>query len=275
MLPGRQAFSQQSEQVRERLQTAFDQFRESRLYVQVVVTLVLVAMAWLVHLFPLGLLGRADSAVAWAVTADYEWRQPVTRVQAWAAGQGGWTSALTGLWQKLTPRLANGVSPAATPQPTNQAPSTSKGLAGSSDAALGDSTMAPVLPVEGSLLWEFGWLPQGVSEAFHEGVDFLAKPGTPVVAVQSGTVVAVRQDPRLGLVVEVRHGDVIALYGQVEGVTVRAGDEVKRGKPIGRVSRSAGIEQNMPPHLHFEVRPAATGEPVDPASYLGLGGKQL
>jgi murein DD-endopeptidase MepM/ murein hydrolase activator NlpD len=129
--------------------------------------------------------------------------------------------------------------------------------------------------VEGSLLWEYGWLPQGVSEQFHEGVDFLAKAGSPVVAVQEGTVVAVRQDQRLGLVVEIRHGDVTALYGQVEGVTVRAGDQVKRGGPIGRVSRAVGVEQNMPPHLHFEVRPAATGEPVDPASYLGLGGKQL
>lgn len=135
--------------------------------------------------------------------------------------------------------------------------------------------LPPLLPVEGSLLWEYGWLPPGVGDAFHEGIDFLAKVGTPVVAILDGTVVAVRHDANLGQVVEVRHGAVIGSYAQVEGVEVQAGDEVRRGQLIAVVARAKGSEESLPPHLHFEIRPTQSGEPVDPASYLGIGGKKL
>lgn len=206
-----------------------------RLYVQTLGALLLVAAAWLLREFPAAPLAPLRDALRWTVEADYDWGGLLAEAQSWMEEWGGWQEELSGL-------LAEG--------PPD----------------------APLMPVEGTLLWEFGWLPPGVAEEFHEGIDLLAPAGTPVVAILDGTVTAVRQDRRLGLVVEVRHGDIVALYGQLEGVTARAGNEVRRGQVIGRVSRAAGAEQNMPPHLHFEVRPAATGAPVDPASYLGLGG---
>lgn len=207
-----------------------------RLYIQTVGALLLACAAWLLEAFPVAPLEPLNDALRWALEADYDWRAALATAQSWVEEGADWLGPVTGLWEEESPDT-------------------------------------PQMPVEGSLLWEFGWLPPGVSEEFHEGIDLLAPAGTPVVAILDGTVIAVRQDRRMGLVVEVQHGETVALYGQLEGVAVRAGDEVRRGQIIGRVSRAVGVEQNLPPHLHFEVRPTATGAPVDPASYLGLGGK--
>jgi len=207
-----------------------------RLYIQSLGALLLVCAAWLLQAFPVAPLEPVNDALHWALKTDYDWGALLARAQSWVEETGEWRDALAGLREEASPDT-------------------------------------PLMPVDGSLLWEFGWLPPGVSEEFHEGIDLLAPAGTPVVAILDGTVIAVRQDRRHGLVVEVQHDEIVALYGQLEGVVARAGDEVRRGQIIGRVSRAAGVEQNLPPHLHFEVWPTATGAPVDPVSYLDLGGK--
>lgn len=296
-----EAVGERFEEAQEQLMAAFERFRESRLYVQTVCTAVLVGLAWLVHLLPYGPLARAGAAVEWAVTGDYDFRGQASRLQEWAGSQGGWQPALAGLWNEGVTRVRDWVGPvgpfaesrAVRSAPAEPVPGPAAGVAWEEEsgsaasssledaAGAGASTaresiqLPPLQPVEGSVLWEFGWLPQGVGEEFHEGMDYLAKAGTPVVAILDGTVTAVRHQTRMGTVVEIRHDDVVAVYAQVEAVEVRAGDEVRRGQMIAAVARSSGVEENNPPHLHFEIRPLATGEPVDPASYLGLGGKKL
>lgn len=289
-----EALADQLEEVRERLMAAYERFRESRLYVQTVCVAVLVGLVGLIHLLPYGPLARAQTAVEWAVAGDYDFQGKAAQLSGWARSRGGWVPAVAGLWQNGVSRARDWVSPvgpfaepttatsgtadqmpdqAARTQPPSAA---GRNAFGTGQNTVMSSALLPLRPVEGDvILWEYGWLPQDVGEEFHEGIDFHAEPGTPVVVVLDGTVVAIRRESRLGIVVEVKHGDVIASYAQVEAVSVRAGDTVRRGEMIARVSPSRGIEEKMSPHLHFEIRPVGTGEPVDPASYLGLGGKKL
>lgn len=283
-----EALAERWEEAQERLTAAYGRFRESRLYVQTVCTAVLVGAAVFTHLLPAGPLARLDAAVEWVVTQDYDFRGRAVTVSGWVRDRGGWRPAMANLWQQGSNRVRawiGPVGPFAAPKRTT--PDSVVGSANTATPPPGQSavqketatalpiTASPLQPVEGSVLWDYGWLPQGVGEEFHEGIDFLARAGAPVIAVLDGTVSAIRLDRRLGTVVVVTHGEIMAVYAQVEAVAVRAGDEVKRGQPLGAVARSKGMEQSMPPHLHFEVRPVETGEPVDPASYLGLGGKKL
>lgn len=302
-----EAVSERWQEEIERFWTAYGRFRESRLYVQVVCAMGLLVVASLVHLLPYGPLARADQAVAWAVTQDYDFAGQAAKLNGWATVRGGWMKASASLWADGMARVREWVGPVGAPKTANAPPSTAPLATDPSanappatsaapppadqaapaeapspaptstaqEPAAESGALGPLLPVEGSVMWEYGWLPQGVAERFHEGIDFLAKAGAPVVAIQDGTVTAVRQDKELGGVVEIRHGEIIGLYAQVETVAVRAGDEVRRGQRIANVARSSGVEQNLPPHLHFEIRPVETGEPVNPAAYLGLGGSKL
>ncbi len=100
----------------------------------------------------------------------------------------------------------------------------------------------------------------------HNGVDLEAAAGESVKAMAEGTVTDVLEDPLLGQVVVITHGDVEALYcGLGEKVLVKKGDEVESGQEIGTVgecpSESAEAE-----HLHLEIK--KDGEWIDPLSRL-------
>jgi len=88
--------------------------------------------------------------------------------------------------------------------------------------------------------------------AMHEGIDFLADPGSPVVAAAGGVVVFAGFHPQYGYVVDIDHGnDLVTRYGHCSKLLVKEGDVVARGRKIaevGSTGRSTG------PHLHFEVR---------------------
>ncbi len=67
-----------------------------------------------------------------------------------------------------------------------------------------------------------------------------------------------------GTYVIVDHGrGLLTLYGHMAVVSVRSGQRVSRGQPIG-VEGSTGASTGV--HLHFEVR--LGGTPVDPRPYL-------
>lgn len=89
-------------------------------------------------------------------------------------------------------------------------------------------------------------------QAMHEGIDFIAETGTPIVAAAAGIVVASERHPHYGNMVEIDHGnDLFTRYAHASRLLVRPGTLVKRGQKIaevGSTGRSTG------PHLHFEVR---------------------
>lgn len=103
----------------------------------------------------------------------------------------------------------------------------------------------------------------------HSGIDIAAELGTPVRAAMAGTVAEVRSnDPRLGIVVILDHGDGIqTIYGNLQSdKTVKKGDTIQKGQVIGAVGQTAPFEIEDPPHLHFEV--VKNGKNINPEEYL-------
>jgi murein DD-endopeptidase MepM/ murein hydrolase activator NlpD len=112
-----------------------------------------------------------------------------------------------------------------------------------------------VLPVEdGSYSSNFGWRidPFSGRNTFHEGVDFFAEIGTPILAAAGGIVVFSDRHPEYGNMMEIDHGnDLVTRYAHASKLGVRVGEVVLRGQRIGEVGstgRSTGS------HLHFEIR---------------------
>ncbi len=100
--------------------------------------------------------------------------------------------------------------------------------------------------------------------AMHEGIDFLADIGSPVVAAAAGVVQFAGFHPQYGFMVDIDHGnDLVSRYAHLSKLFVKEGDVVMRGRKIalsGSTGRSTG------PHLHFEVR--FRGAAQNPARFL-------
>ncbi len=103
---------------------------------------------------------------------------------------------------------------------------------------------------------------------FHEGVDFSAAVGTPIVAAAGGVVVYSDYHPEYGNMIDVDHGnDFVSRYAHASKRLVKKGQVVVRGQKIaevGSTGRSTG------PHLHFEVR--HKGLPQNPSRFLKMPG---
>jgi murein DD-endopeptidase MepM/ murein hydrolase activator NlpD len=98
----------------------------------------------------------------------------------------------------------------------------------------------------------------------HEGVDFLADHGSPILAAAGGIVVFAGFHPQYGYTIDVDHGnDLVTRYAHCSKLFVKEGEVVQRGRKIaevGSTGRSTG------PHLHFEVR--YRGVSQNPAKFL-------
>ena len=128
-----------------------------------------------------------------------------------------------------------------------------------------------VLPIEsGAHNSNFGWRidPFNAMQSFHEGIDFIADVGAPIVAAAAGVVSASEFHPQYGNMVEIDHGGgLVTRYAHCSTRLAHVGDVVMKGAKIaevGRTGRATG------PHLHFEVR--HHGVPQDPARFLRLSG---
>src|SRR5450830_932124 len=78
----------------------------------------------------------------------------------------------------------------------------------------------------------FGWRldPFSGHNAFHEGLDFPAPIGTPIVAAAAGVVIASEYHYQFGNMVEIDHGnDLMTRYAHASQLFVKVGDIVKRG----------------------------------------------
>jgi murein DD-endopeptidase MepM/ murein hydrolase activator NlpD len=123
-----------------------------------------------------------------------------------------------------------------------------------------------LLPVDSWYSSNFGWRidPFTGQNSMHEGIDFPAEIGTPIVAAASGKVIYAEWHPAYGKMVEIDHGNgLVSRYAHTSSMLVKEGDLVVRGQKIatvGSTGRSTG------PHLHFEVR--LNGVPQNPARFL-------
>ncbi len=102
------------------------------------------------------------------------------------------------------------------------------------------------------------------SHAFHAGLDFAARTGTPIASAAGGVVAFAGFKRDFGGLVEIDHGNgLVTRYAHASELLVHAGQVVTPGERIaivGSTGRSTG------PHLHFEVLRA--GGQVDPKRYL-------
>ncbi len=88
----------------------------------------------------------------------------------------------------------------------------------------------------------------------HEGTDYAAGRGTPVIAAGEGTVLRAGRTGGYGNLVELRHrSGITTRYAHLRGFArgVRAGAQVSQGQVIGYVG-STGLASG--PHLHYEFR---------------------
>ena len=120
-------------------------------------------------------------------------------------------------------------------------------------------------PVEGEVLWRFGPEREGRTTIPREGIGIAAPRGTPVSAVDRGTVASVAARAS-GLTVILDHGGgFYSSYQKLRDVTVREGQAVGGGQAIGHVGGDA-----TRPHIEFQIYEPGTVGPraVDPVRWL-------
>ncbi len=106
----------------------------------------------------------------------------------------------------------------------------------------------------------------GKTQSSHLGLDFRVRTGTPVAAMNSGTVLLARPLYFEGNCVVIDHGQgLLTIYMHLSEFKVKEGDPVKRGEEVGL---SGGTGRATGPHLHVAVR--WQGTYLDPAVLLRL-----
>lgn len=102
----------------------------------------------------------------------------------------------------------------------------------------------------------------------HLGIDIKAPKTTVVKAAEAGEVESIKNDPRYGLTVIIKHTkDYKTVYSNLLTTEfVNVGDKVEAGQSIGTVGNNAAFEIADEPHLHFEI--IKNGEKVDPSLYI-------
>jgi murein DD-endopeptidase MepM/ murein hydrolase activator NlpD len=106
--------------------------------------------------------------------------------------------------------------------------------------------------------------------AMHEGIDFAAEVGTPIVAAAGGVVTFASFHRQYGNMVEIDHGnDFSSRYAHMSKLEVKPGQIVKRKQAIGF---SGNTGRTTGPHLHFEVR--FKGVAQNPARFLQMREKE-
>lgn len=126
----------------------------------------------------------------------------------------------------------------------------------------------------------------GYKGKWHNGVDFAAPVGTPIIAAEDGTVIELgNQDTycykgAYGKYIVIEHANnLTTLYAHLSLQSAKKGQAVKRGEVIGYVGKTGYATG---PHLHFTVfakqtfimkpskscGPMPVGGDIDPQKYL-------
>ena len=122
-------------------------------------------------------------------------------------------------------------------------------------------------PSAGRLTSPYGWRANpfsGRGSEFHSGVDIAAAYGTKIVATGSGRVTFSGYRAGFGYTVVINHGyGYTTMYAHCSTLSVKVGDQVKRGQVIARMGRSG---RATGPHVHYEV--TYNGRTIDPKTVM-------
>lgn len=106
----------------------------------------------------------------------------------------------------------------------------------------------------------------GKVQSRHQGLDYAVPSGTPVSAVNGGTILLARPLYFEGNCVVIDHGQgLLTLYMHLSEFKVKEGEKVARGQEVGL---SGGTGRATGPHLHIAVR--WQGTYLNPATLLTL-----
>ena len=123
-----------------------------------------------------------------------------------------------------------------------------------------------IWPTKGWISSRFGYRlsPFTNEKEFHNGLDIVARIGSPIIAPADGVVSSVGKTYGFGLTCAVNHGyGLKTIYAHLSKILVKKGQSITRGETIalmGNSGRSTG------PHLHYEVH--LQGIPVNPERYI-------
>ncbi|MBK4733538.1 M23 family metallopeptidase [Noviherbaspirillum pedocola] len=115
----------------------------------------------------------------------------------------------------------------------------------------------------------FGWRfdPFNGRNTLHEGIDFAAPAGTPILSAAPGVIITAERHPQFGNMIEIDHGNgIVTRYAHASKLRARVGEIVERGQQVadvGATGRATGA------HLHFEV--LVNGVHQDPEIFLSAG----
>ena len=169
---------------------------------------------------------------------------------------------------------ASETTAAATEQPATKgtAPSRAETQPPQTQATVPSKPLKTGLPVQGSEAAVYSMDALSYNETtrdwrVHNGVDYGAEAGTPVLAAADGTVTAVKEDDLMGCTLVLRHsGGFTTHYANLtEEPDVAVGDTVRAGQRLGTVGQTALTETGDAPHVHFALYNGNT--PEDPAEY--------
>ncbi len=121
-------------------------------------------------------------------------------------------------------------------------------------------------PCRGQVVSKFGKVihPKYNTTTKNNGIDIAGNFGENVYAVAPGKVAYAGRFMGYGNLVLLDHLDgFYSLYGHLSEVLVQVGEEVSKGRIIGRIGESGSLSGPM---LHFELR--KDGKSVDPLLYL-------
>lgn len=100
--------------------------------------------------------------------------------------------------------------------------------------------------------------------SMHEGIDFVAPVGTPVLATAPGQVLRAEYSGAYGNMVEVSHQDgFVTRYAHLKTIFVKPGQFIRREETLGSLGNTG---RSTGPHLHYEV--LLRGQPMHPAKAL-------
>lgn len=112
----------------------------------------------------------------------------------------------------------------------------------------------------------YGWRrdPFTKRRAFHSGLDFTARRGTPIYAAGDGVVTFAKRTAGYGRLVKIDHGSGLETrYAHASKLLVKVGERISKGQVVAKVGSTG---RSTGPHLHYEIR--LNGVALDPRKYL-------
>lgn len=123
-------------------------------------------------------------------------------------------------------------------------------------------------PLTGEVISAFGLrrILNGIPKSSHNGIDFRAERGTPVIAMADGQVALAENLYYTGKTVIVDHGGgLFSLYAHLDTLAVTPETTVAAGKKIGTVGSTG---RSTGPHLHMGTRLGKAR--IDPLALIAL-----